>query len=140
MINQLSISKSGLDPSVFTPNKRFIIKNYDAHSNKDGLFVLNKKTEVYKREDENFTCTTILDFAKLVEQPNSDKVTDNQVNNSSTQTKDWYKQKDGNIINKNQTVNIDKYGNGVLIDKNKIPMMNSTRTNSSVMKFSDTMK
>ena len=140
MINQLSISKSGLDPSVFTPNKRFIIKNYDAHSNKDGLFVLNKKTEVYKREDENFTCTTILDFAKLVEQPNSDKVTDNQVNNSSTQTKDWYKQKDGNIINKNQTVNIDKYGHGVLIDKNKIPMMNSTRTNSSVMKFSDTMK
>lgn len=140
MINQLSISKSGLDPSVFTPNKRFIIKNYDAHSNKDGLFVLNKKTEVYKREDENFTCTTILDFAKLVEQPNSDKVTDNQVNNSSTQTKDWYKQKDGNIINKNQTVNIDKYGNGVLIDKNKIPMMNSTRTNSSIMNFSDTMK
>ena len=140
MINQLSISKSGLDPSVFTPNKRFIIKNYDAHSNKDGLFVLNKKTEVYKREDENFTCTTILDFAKLVEQPDSDKVTDNQVNNSDTQTKDWYKQKDGNIINRNQTVNIDKSGNGVLIDKNKIPMMNSTRTNTSVLNFSDIMK
>lgn len=140
MINQLSISKSGLDPSVFTPNKRFIIKNYDAHSNKDGLFVLNKKTEVYKREDENFTCTTILDFAKLVEQPDSDKVTDNQVNNSDTQTKDWYKQKNGNIINKNQTVNIDKFGNGVLIDKNKIPMMNYIRSNSSIMNFSDTMK
>lgn len=141
MINQLSISKSGLDPSVFTPNKRFIIKNYDAHSDKDGLFVLNKKTEVYKREDENFTCTTILDFAKLVEQPDSDKVTDNQVNNSNTKSKDWYKQKVGNIINKNKVINVDKSGNGILIGKFKVPIiMNATRSDSSIMNFSNNMK
>lgn len=122
MINQLSVSKSGLDPSVFTPNKKYIIKNYDAHSNKDGLFVLNKKTEVYKREDENFTCTTILYFSKIVEESNSDKVNDTQKENLSKQNQSSTTSSESNKI-----------------DISKIPMMHANN-NSSILNFTNNMK
>ena len=66
MINQLTVDKIHLDPSVLTPNKKYIVKNYDNHSEKDGSFLLNKKTEMYRREGEFFYCKTILDLSKVV--------------------------------------------------------------------------
>lgn len=117
MINQLSISKEGLDPSVFTPNKRYTINNYDAHGDKNGIFILNKKTEVYTREDESFSCTTILDFAKIVENNTNSDDTDTQIVNNNTSSTDWYKQKSGETVFSNKTVNADSNGNGTLITK-----------------------
>ena len=35
------------------------------HNEKNGLFLLNNKTELYIREDETFVCNTRLDLAKL---------------------------------------------------------------------------
>lgn len=64
-INQLALNKFDLDPSVFTPNKRYSIKNFDGHSDKNGLFLLNKKTEIYVREDDTCSCNVILEFAKV---------------------------------------------------------------------------
>ena len=85
MVNQLSINKVNIDPSVFTPNKRYKVKNYDAHSDKDGLFILNKKTEIYKREAENFYCKTILDFSKIMEPPSTNE---SQNNDSGLENKE----------------------------------------------------
>lgn len=64
-LNQLSINKYDLDPSVFTPNKRYTVKNYNGHQGKDGLFILNRKVEIYLREDDSFLCNTRLDLAKI---------------------------------------------------------------------------
>lgn len=73
--NKLSFNKFGMDPSVFTPNKRYIIKNYSAHENKDGVFILKKKIEVYTREDNTFVCNTYLEFVKADETPTTAGVT-----------------------------------------------------------------
>lgn len=86
MINQLSLNKYDLDPSVFTPNKKYTIKNYHGHSEKDGIFILNKKTEIYVREDDSFTCNTMLDFSKIAtKSSNSDTqgATDTTMNSSN---------------------------------------------------------
>ena len=75
-INQLTINKYDLDPSVFTPNKRYTIQNYNGHSNQDGIFLLNKKIELYVREDDTFTCNTALELSKVADKNVSS--TDNQ--------------------------------------------------------------
>ena len=74
--NKLTFNKFGMDPSVFTPNKRYVIKNYDAHANKDGIFILKKKIEVYTREDNTFVCNTYLEFVKADESPSTAGATD----------------------------------------------------------------
>jgi hypothetical protein len=77
MINQVTFTKPGLDPSVFTPNKRYTIKNYDGHSDKDGIFILNKKVETYMREGDCFICTLSLSFSKIIEESNSNQAENN---------------------------------------------------------------
>lgn len=84
MINQLTVEKVHLDPSIFTPNKRYTVRNYDAHSDKDGIFILNKKTEIYIREDDKFYCKTILDFSKILE--DADNKSESKNSTSTTQT------------------------------------------------------
>lgn len=84
MLNQVSFSKPGLDPSVFTPNKRYTIKNFDGHSEKDGIFILNKKIESYVREGDSFICTLTLHFSKILEESNTDKSENNAKNESAT--------------------------------------------------------
>ena len=74
-LNRLHINKIGLDPSVFTPNKKYAIMNYDAHNNKDGRFTLREKVEMFVREDQTFICNTQLTFSKLVD---SDEINGSQ--------------------------------------------------------------
>lgn len=126
MINQLSVNKYDLDPSVFTPNKRYLVKNYDAHNNKDGKFLLNKKTEVYVREDDTFTCNTMLDLCKVVEQSTTDKAEDTSTpNTNSSNEEDWKKQSSGTVVDSTKTVSTDGT-TGNLIDKGIITNQNVT--------------
>ena len=118
MINQLNVNKFDLDPSIFTPNKKYKVKNYDAHSDKDGLFILNKKTEIYIRDDDTFSCNCMLDFAKIPEQSNTEKATDTNVENvNRTKSTDWYAQSKGETVDDTKTVNTDNEGNGTLVSK-----------------------
>lgn len=136
MINQFSVIKQGLDPSVFTPNKRFIVNNYDAHSDKDGIFVLNKKTEYFVRDDDTFTCNMILDMAKILEESDTDKVTDTSVSDNNTKATDWKKQSNGQVVDGNSTINADKSGNGVLVKKTSTTSDSGIRTDmASIMKY-----
>ena len=66
-INRLFINKNDLDPSLFSINKEYIVHNYDAHSDKDGHFILSRRLEIYIREDEKFTCNTMLELDKVLE-------------------------------------------------------------------------
>ena len=67
--NRIVLNKLDLDAEVFTPNKEFIIHNYDAHNDKDGFFILQRKVEIYIREDKEFNCTTMLEFDKVKTEP-----------------------------------------------------------------------
>lgn len=122
MINQLTVNKFEIDPSVFTPNKKYKVKNYDAHSDKDGIFILNKKTEIYVRDDDTFSCNCMLDFAKIPEQSDTSKAKDtNKENVNQTKNEDWYSQSQGNTVDSNKTVNTDNEGTGVLVEKRDNP-------------------
>lgn len=66
-LNKLTVNKYDLDPSVFTPNKRYTVKNYNGHQDKDGIFILNKKTEAFIREDDTFFISVMLEFAKIMD-------------------------------------------------------------------------
>ena len=81
--NKLSINKYGIDPSVFTPNKQYVIKNYSGHSKRDGKFILNQKIEVYTREDDNFICNTQLYFSKTMENVSTNDAADVSTANSN---------------------------------------------------------
>lgn len=119
MVNKLTINKYELDPSVFTPNKRYQIKNYDAHSDKDGLFILNKKTEIYVREDNTFNCNTVLDLAKVPDKTNTNQVQDDSSpNTNNTTQEDWYKKSTGqDSIKSNEDISINSNGSGNVIIK-----------------------
>jgi len=70
--NLLSITKTGLDTTVFTMNKRYVVKNYDAHSNIDGVFILIKKQDFFIRAGDTFTISTQLDLAKVLDSTDTD--------------------------------------------------------------------
>ena len=66
--NKISISKTGLDIDTFTINKQYVIKNYNAHSNKNGVFLLIKKSDFFVRAADRFTVSTQLEFAKIADE------------------------------------------------------------------------
>lgn len=103
-INSLNITKYDLDPTIFTPNKKYHVKNYGEHKDKDGIFILNKKIEIYTREDTDFRCTVSLDLAKIVENTNNTKAEDMNNTNNNTKKEDWYKQTKGEDTGKTNTV------------------------------------
>lgn len=63
----LSISKAGLDSTIFTPNKIYTVNNYAPLSKKDatGSFILVRKREQYNRESKYFAQNLYLTFKKV---------------------------------------------------------------------------
>lgn len=64
--------KMDLNPSILNINQKYIISNYNAHSGKDGVFLLDKKIEIYIRQDTNYKLDTVLQFRKIGEIENVD--------------------------------------------------------------------
>lgn len=64
-MNKFSLRKQDMDVSVFTLNKRYIIRNYDTHSDKDGTFLLTRRMDMFSREDDKFKCLCQLWFNKI---------------------------------------------------------------------------
>ena len=62
LVTQVYINKDGIDSSVLTMNKEYIIRNYDKYSDKDGRFLLNRKLELFMAEDDAFALSTSLYF------------------------------------------------------------------------------
>ena len=67
-VNRFTMNKNDLDTAVFTINKEYIIKNYDARSNLDGRFLLTRKVEAWTKEDEKFLLNTMLSFDKIADE------------------------------------------------------------------------
>ena len=60
----VNIIKEELDSDVFTLNKEYYIKNYDKLADKNGKFLLSAKKEIYIKEAEDFTMTSIFTLKK----------------------------------------------------------------------------
>lgn len=57
-----AMSKEGLDSSVLNINKKYTVKNFDAHSDVDGEFLLSRKLDIFARDDHGFSLSTSLIF------------------------------------------------------------------------------
>lgn len=65
--SHMFLNKIDVDVSVFTPNKRYIINNYDGHKDRNGDFILTRKRELYYREtDDKFNANTMLEFDQVI--------------------------------------------------------------------------
>ena len=62
---RISINKNDLDSSIFTLNKRYLFRNYDKYSDKDGDFLLTRKRELFIREDDSFVMNTMMNFEQV---------------------------------------------------------------------------
>jgi len=60
-----SISKANIDASIFSPNKRYRIKNYGEYKKYDGFYVLQTKKEVIYNNATEFSARTEFIFQKL---------------------------------------------------------------------------
>ena len=117
MVNRLTVNKYDLDPSIFTPNMKYTVQNYDAHANKDGIFILNKKTEIFVRDDGTFTCNCMLELSKVPDESTTDKSESAQKSNTNeTNSTDWYKQATGDTVDSDKSV-VTSDGQGVLTEK-----------------------
>lgn len=63
---QLTLNKYDIDTSILTPNKQYIVNNYDAHKSKNGIFLLQRKIDMFTRSEEDvFTDNVQLEFDRL---------------------------------------------------------------------------
>jgi hypothetical protein len=62
----IALTKYHIDPSVFTINKRYVIKNIDRYKDNDGAYLLTRKIEDYERkEDGEYWLNLALYFRKV---------------------------------------------------------------------------
>ena len=133
-INILDINKYDIDPSVFTPNKKYIVKNYEAHSDKDGTFLLNKKTEVFIRQDDTFRCVTSLNFNKVPESTSTNPKTVKDANErtNNTNKEDWYaKSKGEDVKNGDNASSTDKVSGTGRIESSSSNTYHNSNNNST---------
>ena len=103
--NRIAVSKQDIDTTVFTLNKRYIIKNYDAHSYANGVFILTKKSDFFTRAGDLFMISSQLEFAKIKDTENK------STENSGTLSKlDMQGEINNLLYNANSIVSISKKG------------------------------
>ena len=63
----VTLNKVDIDVSIFTPNKRYLIKNFDGHEDRDGDFILTRKRDLFYFESEDtFTGNAMLEFDQVI--------------------------------------------------------------------------
>ena len=103
--NRIAVSKQDIDTTVFTLNKRYTIKNYDAHSYANGVFILTKKSDFFTRAGDLFMISTQLEFAKI-----KDTETKSANNNGSLSKLDMQGEIKNLLYNANSIVSISNQG------------------------------
>lgn len=65
--SHITLNKMDVDASIFTPNKRYVIRNYDGHKDRNGDFILVRKRELYLFESEDkFDGNVMLEFDQVI--------------------------------------------------------------------------
>lgn len=65
--SHFSMNKMDVDLSIFTPNKRYLIKNFDGHDDRDGDFILVRKRDLfYFESNDMFAANVMLEFDQVV--------------------------------------------------------------------------
>ena len=60
--NTIVLNKSDIDISTININMKYLIKNFDAHSDKNGIFLLDRRMDIFIRQDDTFNCNCQMRF------------------------------------------------------------------------------
>ena len=63
----INISRSDMDTSILTPNKEFIVKNYEENKQYDGRYLLSYKKEIMTQQGEDFISNVVFGLRKVSE-------------------------------------------------------------------------
>lgn len=63
----LQVTKTEVDGSLITPNKEYLVNNYDELSEYNGRYILSYKKEIMMRSGEEFMTNIVLGLRKIVE-------------------------------------------------------------------------
>lgn len=64
-IVKLSLSKTNIDTSIITPNKVYIVNNFEDNKQYNGRYILAKKQETFIGGDSGFDCITALELKRV---------------------------------------------------------------------------
>lgn len=64
----VSIRKSEIDSTIFTPNKEYQIKNYSDNRDFDGKYILSYKKEIILRQDNGYIGSVMVGLRKVTEE------------------------------------------------------------------------
>ena len=84
--NTIVLNKSDIDISTININMKYLIKNFDAHSDKDGIFLLDRRMDIFIRQDDTFNCNCQMRFRLIPNKPHG-KEAEEGVGKSTPKTK-----------------------------------------------------
>ena len=64
----ITITKTEVDSSIFTPNKEYQIRHYEANREYDGKYVLSYKKEMILRQDDDYIGSVLIGLRKVTEE------------------------------------------------------------------------
>ncbi len=64
----LSLTKQNIDASILTPDKIYLVNNYNDYEKYNGKFVIMYKKEIIVKVDNSFTSTTVVGLRRLADQ------------------------------------------------------------------------
>ena len=63
----LNVIKSEIDPSILTPNKEYLVYNYDDYREYDGKYLLSYKKEIIIPQGDEFVSSVVFGLRKVIE-------------------------------------------------------------------------
>lgn len=63
---KLTVIKSNIDSTILTPNKNYIIKNFEANKQYDGKYILVRKIDVISHDTAGFSSSTTLILNRVI--------------------------------------------------------------------------
>lgn len=137
-VNRFTLNKNGLDCSIFTINKEYIIKNYQAHSDKDGKFLMTKRIFMWYREGDKFNLTSLLEFNKVAADTSSTTTTKDATKTSEQSTSgNSVIDTDSIVANGKDIINTVK-SNGLSIDSLKSIVSDAASISKEYQKMNST--
>ena len=85
--NTIVLNKSDIDISTININMKYLIKNFDAHSDKNGIFLLDRRMDIFIRQDDTFNCNCQMRF-RMIPNKSHGKEAEEGVGKSTPKTTD----------------------------------------------------
>ena len=85
--NTIVLNKSDIDISTININMKYLIKNFDAHSDKNGIFLLDRRMDIFIRQDDTFNCNCQMRF-RMIPSKSHGKEAEEGVGKSTPKTTD----------------------------------------------------